>query len=271
MRSWDYNYHSHTYRCGHATGQDEDYVLAAIKAGFKKMGFSDHVIIKDCVQPNIRAPYGELEGYLHSVDILRRRYRGVIDIYTGFEAEYSPLLIPYYKELLSSGKVDYLIQGQHSVYEHGGMVWYSRKFSDFKTQVEHYVDDCVKGMESGVFLYLAHPDFFFIFDHIWDENGVKAAKRIAEASIRNDIPLEVNMAKARLGITDCPSFHDYPSHDFWDIVSSYGCKVVFGVDAHAPREYTLTRYEVFEEFARQHHLNVINPIVKHSPLHSDDK
>ena len=37
------NYHTHTARCGHATGTGEDYVLAAIEQGFDELGFSDHV------------------------------------------------------------------------------------------------------------------------------------------------------------------------------------------------------------------------------------
>ena len=37
-----YNYHTHTKRCGHAIGNDEDYVINAIKAGYKILGFSDH-------------------------------------------------------------------------------------------------------------------------------------------------------------------------------------------------------------------------------------
>ena len=37
-----FNYHSHTSRCGHAVGTDEEYVKAAIAAGYQKMGFSDH-------------------------------------------------------------------------------------------------------------------------------------------------------------------------------------------------------------------------------------
>jgi histidinol-phosphatase (PHP family) len=41
-----YNYHSHTYRCGHASRcSDEDYVLEAIEHGYKKYGFSDHVSV----------------------------------------------------------------------------------------------------------------------------------------------------------------------------------------------------------------------------------
>ena len=36
------NYHTHTTRCMHATGDDEDYVLSAIKGGYRILGFSDH-------------------------------------------------------------------------------------------------------------------------------------------------------------------------------------------------------------------------------------
>ncbi len=36
------NYHTHTERCYHASGEDKEYVEAAIKAGLKVLGFSDH-------------------------------------------------------------------------------------------------------------------------------------------------------------------------------------------------------------------------------------
>ena len=36
------NYHTHTTRCMHATGSDEEYVLSAIKGGYQILGFSDH-------------------------------------------------------------------------------------------------------------------------------------------------------------------------------------------------------------------------------------
>ena len=36
------NYHTHTKRCGHAIGEDEEYVINAIEAGLTDLGFSDH-------------------------------------------------------------------------------------------------------------------------------------------------------------------------------------------------------------------------------------
>jgi histidinol phosphatase-like PHP family hydrolase len=36
------NLHTHTYRCNHAHGTDEEFVQAAIETGYTKLGFSDH-------------------------------------------------------------------------------------------------------------------------------------------------------------------------------------------------------------------------------------
>ena len=36
------NYHTHTVRCQHASGDDRAYVETAIKNGMRVLGFSDH-------------------------------------------------------------------------------------------------------------------------------------------------------------------------------------------------------------------------------------
>ena len=36
------NYHTHTPRCMHATGAEEEYVRCAIEAGYQILGFADH-------------------------------------------------------------------------------------------------------------------------------------------------------------------------------------------------------------------------------------
>ena len=38
------NFHTHTTRCLHASGSDEEYVLKAIELGYKTLGFSDHAL-----------------------------------------------------------------------------------------------------------------------------------------------------------------------------------------------------------------------------------
>ena len=36
------NYHTHTARCRHASGREEEYIQQAISSGLKVLGFSDH-------------------------------------------------------------------------------------------------------------------------------------------------------------------------------------------------------------------------------------
>ena len=71
------NYHTHTTRCMHATGSDEDYVLSAIKGGYQELGFSDHTPWKyhtDYVA-DMRMLPEELPGYVESLHSLREKYR----------------------------------------------------------------------------------------------------------------------------------------------------------------------------------------------------
>ena len=41
------NFHTHTYRCKHAGGTEQDYVLAAINQEVSILGFSDHAPYPD--------------------------------------------------------------------------------------------------------------------------------------------------------------------------------------------------------------------------------
>ena len=38
-----FNLHTHTWRCGHAVGEDSEYIENAIVAGFECLGFSEHI------------------------------------------------------------------------------------------------------------------------------------------------------------------------------------------------------------------------------------
>ena len=56
------NFHTHTARCGHASGEDEQYVRSAIRGGYRVLGFSDHTpwsYASDFVSP-IRMPLDAL-------------------------------------------------------------------------------------------------------------------------------------------------------------------------------------------------------------------
>ena len=89
-----FNYHSHTYRCGHADldMKDEKYILEYIKMGFKKVAFTDHCPEKNEIdkRPNMRMKYEQKNDYIDSINELKRKYANQIEIESGYEIEYLP-------------------------------------------------------------------------------------------------------------------------------------------------------------------------------------
>ena len=112
----DYNYHGHTYRCGHASLiDDEKYILEAVNCGYSKYGFSDHVSVYPFFywDKTMRMHDRDVDSYLESIYKLKEKHKYFIDIYAGFEAEYDEVIEKYLCSLRD--KCDYMILGQHYV------------------------------------------------------------------------------------------------------------------------------------------------------------
>ena len=76
------NYHTHTARCMHAVGSDEEFILAAIEAGYSLIGFSDHSpwhYHSDFVS-HMRMHESEFDEYYHSIKALKEKYKGQIEV-----------------------------------------------------------------------------------------------------------------------------------------------------------------------------------------------
>lgn len=259
-----YNLHSHTFRCGHAFGQDYEYVEAAIKAGYKQLGFSDHVMLPGVTQEGIRGNYHQLGEYLSSVGFLKEQYADQIDIRIGFEAEwYGDRFADYYRYLLSRPDVEYMILGQHCFLgAENRMFWYTTLERPYR--IDRYCDALIEGMESGLFTYVAHPDIYIRWNGAFDKRCEEIAHLIAKTAEKMHLPLELNCAPSRANPAYVFSEDtlSYPCPQFWDIVSQYKVDVVIGVDAHNPSDYELTYYDYFLAFAKKHHLHLL----KESPL-----
>jgi len=230
----DFNYHTHTYRCGHASmDQDEMYVQAAIRAGFKILGFSDHAPYPDFSKPTDRMDYQYLEDYIASITALKEKYKDQIEIHLGFEMEYMDFYKGEYLDyLLTRG--EYLLLGEHNVLPEALHDYCAEHNS--KEDLLEYCRLACEGMRSGKFLYFAHPDYFCGGIDYFDETCEYVAREIAKVAIETDTPLEVNI---KLGHRPKRDFHDgkdkqyiYPLRAFWEIVSEYPVKCVYGYDAH---------------------------------------
>lgn len=250
----DYCFHSHTSRCGHATGRDEMYVQEAIQAGIKDLGFSDHVFLPGKSQPGIRGDYDQLFSYKNSVLSLRKKYKDQINLYLGFECEYFDEYLDYYKELLEKEGFDYLILGQHFFLNDGYFFYYRNDLS--VANAERYIRETEKALKTGMFLYFAHPDLCLTIFDSFNEDAIKFSHKLCELSKKYDVPLEINLN----GMTwSLPKTMGYPNEKFWEIVGQEGCKVCVGYDAHQPEFYRQKQFvDLALEWVKKYKLKLVS-------------
>ena len=255
------NYHTHTARCGHAIGFDEEYVERAIEAGIKELGFSDHTPFKNGSQPGIRMEYDKLDEYVASINALKEKYKDKIKIYCGLEAEYYSEDKDYYYELLE--KVDYLICGQHFSINKDKTLIYNGYKKDNKEIVIDYVNRVIEAIESGLFKYIAHPDLILNSYTIRDEFIEGQMRRICEAAERNKISLEYNLEgikkQIKLGVIGEEKF--YPYDYFWKIASEYQIDVILGADVHDPDDFLADHDKYGYDVINKYHLHLVQKVL----------
>lgn len=224
------NYHTHTYRCGHAEGEEKEYVECAIRAGLKILGFSDHTPYDfGPLGPRnrpMRMALEDLPGYAESLRALAARYRGQIEIIPGVEAEYYPAYFPALLDLLRENGIRYMILGQHFLGNEVDEPYCGRETAD-ETVLARYVAQSAEALHTGLFTYFAHPDLI----HFVGDGAVYARqmRRLCEAAKETDTPLEINLLGIREG-------RHYPDARFWAIAGEVGNAVVLGCDAHTPAD-----------------------------------
>ena len=247
------NYHSHTTRCNHARGTEEEFVRLAIDRGLNIFGFSDHT--PQCFPGDyysfMRMRPEQLEDYCTTVRQLQKKYAGQIQIPLGLEAEYYP---GTWKELLprlQDAGIEYLIMGQHWVGNEQNEP-YTGHPTDDESMLKRYCHQVMEGLDTGKFSYLAHPDLInFVGDsHIYRRYMQELCRYTRQA----DIPLELNLLGIRSG-------RHYPNTEFFVLAAEEGCKIILGMDAHEPHHITETATESAAlEMVRHFGLNLLDTV-----------
>lgn len=263
----NFNYHQHTYRCGHADLDmlDEEYVIEYIKMGFKKIAFTDHCPEKNEIdtREDMRMKYSQREEYLTSIQKLKEKYQDKIEIETGYEIEYLPGEEKNLEELKQ--EVDKIILGQHFIYDN------DKKLKPLSTDVTFTEEDLItyakfidKAMELKLPEIVAHPDFFMRSRKIFGKVEEKIAHKICQLAEKYNIPLEINLNNIfnTTYYENQQYNHDtmeqqkkklknviYPCKGFWEIASNYDIKVLYGMDVHHRGQILL--WNELREFANQ--------------------
>ncbi len=230
------NYHTHTYRCRHAAGTDEEYVQSALQAGFDTLGFADHAPwpFKNGFESTIRMTADQWDGYRDSVLDLKRRYAGQIRIRLGLESEYFPRYRDHMLRLLDDG-CEYLILGSHFISSEEDNPYIGREcVAD--DGVRRYADATAEAIATGLFCCVAHPDLYMRPRIGFDKVCMDAADTICQAAKEYHLPIEYNLLGLLTQLEG--NGRGYPDADFWQYVRRWDNDVVIGADAHAPAQLT---------------------------------
>ena len=248
------NLHTHTVRCGHAEGADEEFVLSAIENGYHKLGFSDHTPFPyepEFQAENTKMSMEMLEDYIRSITALKEKYKDKIGILLGLECESVPRFFPFLRELGS--RLDYLILGHHGDWTAGDP--YSGGLKTEK-QLEHYVQTAVEGLETGLFLYFAHPDLMLASYPAFDAVAENLSRQLCREANRLGIPLEYNLYGTMKKVK--PGTLGYPCLRFWEVAAQENVRAVVGVDAHSPTNFKMGDMDGAKEMLRSMGITVLD-------------
>lgn len=237
------NYHSHTWRCQHARGTEEEYVQTALKNGFSVLGFADHTPwpYKSDFVSGMRMRLDQFSDYKRTVLALREKYAGQIAIPLGLECEAFPEYIEWLRDfkaehldyIILGNHYDYTDEGDHRLLYPEGAFYFGR--CTRADAVIRYGQRTLFGMGTGLYDYLAHPDLFMHMYPEFDADCRAVSVDICQAAKALDLPLEFNLlGYGRHDQERARGWQGYPCEGFWQIAAETGCKAIIGFDAHEP-------------------------------------
>lgn len=233
------NFHTHTYRCQHATQDVSAYCSEAVDQGLQVLGISDHTALPDNRWSHIRMDISDLDNYCDAVDLAAHEHPQ-LTVLKGAECEYADEYHQFFEQtLLGEKKFDYLIGAAHFFPMDGEWVG-SYGGTNSSRALHAYSHYFIESMRSGLFAFMAHPDLFGNSYLTWDANTIAASREMLEAAVELDMPLEINGYGLRKRKIETPDGIRcmYPWLPFWELAAEYDVTVIANSDAHNPADVT---------------------------------
>lgn len=218
------NYHTHTRWCRHGVGEIEDYIEEAIRCGLKELAITEHVPHKQ-IPDQWRMQWEEFTEYDRALTHAAEVYRDQIRIIKGFECEYYPEEEDCYRWFQECYGYKLLLLGHHRSGVHHEIDNFAKKGP---RELHIYADEVCRGLETGLFRFLAHPDMALCgYPALWDKECESAMGQIFQTCQELEIPVEINMNGLRGG-------RRYPSREAFAFSKNYRLKYLINADAHNP-------------------------------------
>ena len=238
----NHNHHTHIYLCKHALGTPEDYIKRAITLGYETIAITDHGPLTEELKKQFSSRRMSFEQYEELYKPLLEKAKHeytTINVLSGVEIEYYDEMLEVYPYYLKD--MDFLILGQHNIQDENGN--FKDIYGNAKDQdIIEYKRRVLKGLDTGYFKILAHPDIFMFSYKKWNELTEKISKEIIEKAYEKNCILEINANGIRRGITFKNEIGEevylYPRIEFWRLVAEFqkehDLKVMVNDDCHQP-------------------------------------
>jgi histidinol-phosphatase (PHP family) len=261
------DYHTHNRRCGHAFGEIEDYIKAAIDKNLEEIGISDHFPLGAVIDdPEIlellkkaSMDVEEFPRYIKEIKGLKEKYKNKINIQLSTEVTfYTPgRALSRQKEVLKPfiDDMDYLIGAIHDIKWHESPVIpiyegsnVLREYGENKIILE-YVNKLSRLVDTNFFDVIAHFDFYRI---LIPPNNPKYSQYIWQKlldlldKIKNkDMAVEINTSGFLKGIGS-----QHPDDEIIKEMIQRDIPLLLGSDAHRP-DHVGYMFEEIIEIARK--------------------
>lgn len=221
----DYHMHSRFSDGKNAPGE---YIPAAIAAGMKEIGFSEHfTLYKESLDWSMDA--SDVDKYLSHINTLKDNSDGII-IRTGLEVDYFPGKENEIGSHLEKMDLDYAIGSVHYLGDTTvdmGPQFYEGK--NINRLFESYFDHVARAAASGLFDIIAHCDLIRIYGFKSSADLEPLYRNLARSFKKHDVVFEINTNGRNRPIADF-----YPDRRYLGIFREYNVPVCVNSDAHMP-------------------------------------
>lgn len=235
--------HVHTNLCGHAKGEMEEYVQAAIAKGLKRIVFLEHMEEGISVPKPSWLTESDFDYYFDEGQRLQERYQDIIDIGLGVECGYNPESKETIKKRLAKRAWDQIGISCHFLkiendVQHLNLL--SKKPENVKRATEldtnilfsRYLATLLEAVTELDGSVLCHLDaaFRWIPDHTLLEHHYQEIDLLLGRAAAKNMALEINTSG--INIRNEP----FPNSRILDLAIQHKMTFQLGSDAHQPSD-----------------------------------
>lgn len=240
------NYHTHSKWCRHGVGEIEEYIEEALRCGLQEIAITEHVPQEGW--ENSWIPWEQFPDFDKALNRAVKAYREKIRVIKGFECEYYPDKMDAYRRFQEEYGYEILILGQHNCGKNREIDVFAPKGA---YEMHVYADAVCRGLETGIFRFLAHPDCVLEkYPNLWDKECESVMAQIFQACEECKIPVEINGNGTRWN-------RRYPSEQAFLLSKKYQLQYIINSDAHAPERLCDEGVVKAEKFAERLGLEVM--------------